>query len=48
MTLEQVTDLRIYSGKKNDLSPLPDCPNVIWLFLQGTSPALTRQAACAS
>ena len=39
MTLEQVTDLRIYSGKKNDLSPLPDCPNVIWLFLQGTSPA---------
>ena len=39
MTLEQVTDLRIYSGKKNDLSPLPDCPNVTKLFLQGPAPA---------
>ncbi len=35
MTPERVTDLRIYSGKKNDLSLLSDYPNVTRLFLQG-------------
>lgn len=43
----QVTDLRVYAGKKTDLSLLADYPNVTQLFLRGNFTSLNAVSGLA-